>query len=423
MVRVTTRRTSSLPMSSTSLASTCVYGPTGAKLAKVNGTTLIKAFVALPGGAKAIYNSTGLAYYRHSDWLGSSRLTSTAVTPTSMYSSTAYAPFGEQYATSGTADASFTGQDQDTVSTLYDFPARRQSPSQGRWISPDPAGRGAVNLANPQSWNRYAYVLNNPLSFTDPTGRNLDNTCAGAENCGGGGGGDDDDDDDSPPDINIPTSPMPDLGPDNPDMPELVVFQEVDVTDTVDPVAILALDPLIGWLFQPVTCDADCQKQQNCAKGLQMANKSTAAVNRANTAWDTLQTAADANNVDPAMLAAIGVRESNFQNVNQGDGPGVGVFQITVSPNSGVTATQAGNLAWAANYAAAMLDSNMDFLGNQPQLQSFTQTQLLQATAASYNMGLGNPRGSNFSGNPNTIDVGTKYNNYGSNILLLMDCF
>jgi soluble lytic murein transglycosylase-like protein len=154
-----------------------------------------------------------------------------------------------------------------------------------------------------------------------------------------------------------------------------------------------------------------------------MANKSTAAVNRANTAWDTLQTAADANNVDPAMLAAIGVRESNFQNVNQGDGPGVGVFQITVSPNSGVTATQAGNLAWAANYAAAMLDSNMDFLGNQPQLQSFTQTQLLQATAASYNMGLGNPRGSNFSGNPNTIDVGTKYNNYGSNILLLMDCF
>ena len=44
-----------------------VYGPTGAKLAKVNGTTLIKAFVALPGGAEAIYNSTGLAYNRHSD--------------------------------------------------------------------------------------------------------------------------------------------------------------------------------------------------------------------------------------------------------------------------------------------------------------------------------------------------------------------
>ena len=166
-----------------------VYGPTGTKLAKVNGTTLIKAFVALPGGAKAIYNSTGLTYYRHSDWLGSSRLTSTQAR--GLYSSTAYAPFGEQYATSGTRDASSAGQDQDTISSLYDFPARRHSPSQSRWISPDPAGRGAVILATPQTWNLYAYVISNPLSFVDPTGMNLDNTCSGAAadgGCGGDGG-------------------------------------------------------------------------------------------------------------------------------------------------------------------------------------------------------------------------------------------
>jgi RHS repeat-associated protein len=146
-----------------------IYGPTGKKLATASGQTLIKAFVALPAGAKAIYNASGvLSYYRHSDWLGSSRLTSTA--SRALYSSTAYAPFGEKFGTAGTADASFTGQDQDTVSSLYDFPARRQSPSQGRWISPDPAGRGAVMLANPQSWNRYAYVSNNPLSLIDPLG-------------------------------------------------------------------------------------------------------------------------------------------------------------------------------------------------------------------------------------------------------------
>ena len=54
--------------------------------------------------------------------------------------------------------------------SLYDFTFRRHSPSQGRWISPDPAGTGAVDPTSPQTWNRYAYVANSPLSFIDPTG-------------------------------------------------------------------------------------------------------------------------------------------------------------------------------------------------------------------------------------------------------------
>ena len=144
-----------------------LYSPVG-KTAIMNGQTLVKAFVGLPGGGTAIYNSSGLAYYRHADWLGSSRLTSTA--SRTVYSDSAYAPFGEQYALSGTADPSFTGQDSDTVSSLYDFTYREHSPSQGRWISPDPAGTAAVDPTSPQSWNRYAYVLNNPMSLVDPLG-------------------------------------------------------------------------------------------------------------------------------------------------------------------------------------------------------------------------------------------------------------
>jgi hypothetical protein len=37
-------------------------------------------------------------------------------------------------------------------------------------LSPDPAGLNAADPNNPQSWNRYAYALNNPLSNIDPTG-------------------------------------------------------------------------------------------------------------------------------------------------------------------------------------------------------------------------------------------------------------
>jgi RHS repeat-associated protein len=138
------------------------------KTAIMNGQTLSKAFVALPGGGTAIYKSTGLAYCRHADWLGSSRLTSTPAR--AVHSDSAYAPFGEEYTKSGTDDPSFTGQNADTNSTLYDFTFREYSPSQGRWVSPDPAGLAAAHLSAPQSWNRYAYVLNNPLIATDPSG-------------------------------------------------------------------------------------------------------------------------------------------------------------------------------------------------------------------------------------------------------------
>lgn len=160
------------PTSSTEI----VYGPSGAKLALfLNGSSLFKAFVPLPGGAEAVYNSSGLQYYRHADWLGTSRLATTS--SRTLYYSGAYAPFGENYAGLGTQDLSFTGQNQDTESSaaggaggLYDFLYREQSPVQGRWLSPDPAGLAAVNPADPQSWNRYAYVGNRPLNRTDALG-------------------------------------------------------------------------------------------------------------------------------------------------------------------------------------------------------------------------------------------------------------
>ena len=166
-----------------------VYGPGGGKLALMSGQTLQKAFVPLPGQAAAVYTSSGLDHYRHSDWLGSVRMSSSS--PSQGYvSSLAYAPFGETYASSGTTDASFTGMNPDTTgsttSSDYDFFAREYS-NEGRWASPDPAGLSAVDPSNPQSWNRYAYVVNNAMSLIDPLG--MDYCDGGNSPYTSGGGG------------------------------------------------------------------------------------------------------------------------------------------------------------------------------------------------------------------------------------------
>ncbi len=63
----------------------------------------------------------------------------------------------------------FTGKERDAESGNDYFGARYYASSMGRMMSPDPGNVG-VKPENPQSWNLYSYSLNNPLSFTDPTG-------------------------------------------------------------------------------------------------------------------------------------------------------------------------------------------------------------------------------------------------------------
>ncbi len=145
-----------------------VYGIDGGKLALMNHQTVTNAYAPLPGGGTAVYGGSTLAWYRHPDWLGSSGVGST--TGRAFQYDRSYSPFGDVAWESATVDRNFTGQNQDLTGILYDFPAREYSQGEGRWISPDPAGIAAVDSGNPQSWNRYAYVNNNPLSLIDPTG-------------------------------------------------------------------------------------------------------------------------------------------------------------------------------------------------------------------------------------------------------------
>jgi RHS repeat-associated protein len=73
----------------------------------------------------------------------------------------------------------FTGKERDSESGLDNFGKRYHASSLGRFMTPDPL-LNSGRPDNPQTWNRYAYVLNNPVRFTDPTGLYnwAPNTCA-----------------------------------------------------------------------------------------------------------------------------------------------------------------------------------------------------------------------------------------------------
>jgi len=79
----------------------------------------------------------------------------------------------------------FTGKERDTESGLDYFTARYYGSSMGRFTSPDPLPwihwqhgneddqkKFEAYISNPQDLNMYAYVLNNPLNKTNPTGMN-----------------------------------------------------------------------------------------------------------------------------------------------------------------------------------------------------------------------------------------------------------
>jgi RHS repeat-associated protein len=89
-----------------------------------------------------------------------------------LFSGAAYGAFGESYASTGTPNNQFAGLTGDISSGTEQVSlTRRYHPGQGRWISPDPAGAGG---------NLYAYVSNNPLNFTDPSGL-FSSDCVGCE--------------------------------------------------------------------------------------------------------------------------------------------------------------------------------------------------------------------------------------------------
>jgi RHS repeat-associated protein len=83
-----------------------------------------------------------------------------------------YLPFGlprttPPFANVTSTDFTYTGQRDLPGTGLMDYKARFYSPTLGRFTQPDTI---IPDTANPQSWNRYSYVENRPITYIDSTG-------------------------------------------------------------------------------------------------------------------------------------------------------------------------------------------------------------------------------------------------------------
>jgi RHS repeat-associated protein len=161
---------------------TFVYDAFGQLAAEyAGGTVWTKDYVRAGGQIAAIENASSApctTCYLSYDYLGSPRMVTDQ--NANIIARHDYAPFGQEipsgvgvrtsvWGPSDNVNQKFTAQERDAETNLDFFQARYLSSGLGRFMSPDPGNAGA-DATNPQSWNGYAYVLNNPLTMTDPSG-------------------------------------------------------------------------------------------------------------------------------------------------------------------------------------------------------------------------------------------------------------
>ncbi|MBI5840803.1 MAG: RHS repeat-associated core domain-containing protein [Chloroflexi bacterium] len=133
---------------------------------EVTGGVVTKYYYA--GAQRIAMRRDGTLYYLLSDHLGSTSLTTDA--GGNIISELRYTAWGEVRYNSGVTptEYTFTGQRSYTESFgLMYYGARWYDPYITQFSQPDSI---IPDLYNPQAWDRYAYTLNNPVRYTDPSG-------------------------------------------------------------------------------------------------------------------------------------------------------------------------------------------------------------------------------------------------------------
>ena len=140
------------------------------------------------------YTAQVSTYYYHSDHLGSAQLITD--NEGKEYERIEYTPYGEYWIEkrapeNKTLPFKFTGKERDEETGLYYYGARYLDPRTGRWLSADPAVGEYIPMApvndeakkynqnlpgmggiyNTVNFHLYHYAGNNPVKYTDPTGK------------------------------------------------------------------------------------------------------------------------------------------------------------------------------------------------------------------------------------------------------------
>jgi RHS repeat-associated protein len=109
------------------------------------------------------------AYIDHSDAVGSTTMETDPAGGVQW--KIAYYPWGQILAQGGVRQSVvWAGLDWQVNDPSYPSATREYNDGLGRWLTPDPGGVKVVKLDDPQTWNMYAYVGNNPTSRNDPSG-------------------------------------------------------------------------------------------------------------------------------------------------------------------------------------------------------------------------------------------------------------